>query len=454
MSPEEEPERTCRFGTRNQSTSEKNSRSNTSGKKRKNQREQADSEGTTSTTNEESTDSSHHPANTAPTHITETTHTPMADQTISELAAAPAVQQPLCITFPQGEMPFQLKTSLIHLLPTFHGLPSESPHKHLTEFHLVYSSMKPRGVSEHQIKLRAFPFSLSSIAKEWLFYLPPNSITTWTDSIVNFLAGKSNSARACGICTMTDHPTDYCPNPQEETINVVGNFPGPPQRPYNPHRKLPSQTETNPKENVSTITLKSGTIVEPPIQKQEEAKKPTSLDSQEEDDATTKKGSPTPEPEQSPYAKPPPFPLRFLKKDKQAEEKEILDIFRKVEVNIPLLEVIRKIPRYARFLKDLCTNKRKLVGHEKINLGENVSAILTQHLPPTLKDQGMFTIPCKIGKVGIKRAMCDLGASINVMPFSVYKTLSADPLKETRVTVQLADRSIIYPKGVLENVLV
>ncbi|KAK8535534.1 hypothetical protein V6N12_057050 [Hibiscus sabdariffa] len=66
----------------------------------------------------------------------------------------------------------------------------------------------------------------------------------------------------------------------------------------------------------------------------------------------------------------------------------------------------------------------------------------------------MFTIPCKIGKVGIKRAMCDLGASINVMPLSVYKTLSADPLKETRVTVQLVDRSIIYPERGLENVLV
>ncbi|KAK8691202.1 hypothetical protein V6N13_074720 [Hibiscus sabdariffa] len=94
------------------------------------------------------------------------------------------------------------------------------------------------------------------------------------------------------------------------------------------------------------------------------------------------------------------------------------------------------------------------MGHEKINLGENVSAILTRRLPPKLKDQGMFMIPCKIGNVGIKRAMCDLGASINVMPLSVYKTLSADPLKETRITVQLADRSTVYPEGVLENVLV
>ncbi|XP_017629135.1 uncharacterized protein LOC108472132 [Gossypium arboreum] len=105
----------------------------------------------------------------------------MGDQTIRELAVAPAEQQPLCITFPQGTTHFTLKTGLIHLLPTFNGLPSESPHTHLAELYLVCSSMKPQGVSENQIKLQAFPFSLSGIAKKWLFYLPPNSITIWAD---------------------------------------------------------------------------------------------------------------------------------------------------------------------------------------------------------------------------------------------------------------------------------
>ncbi|XP_017613900.1 uncharacterized protein LOC108459044 [Gossypium arboreum] len=177
---------------------------------------------------------------------------------------------------------------------------------------------------------------------------------------------------------------------------------------------------------------------------------------QEENDATTlrKIMNPISELAPSPYATQPPFPSRFIKKDKQAEEKEILDVFQKVEINIPLLEVIRKVPRYAFFLKELCTNKRRLTGHEKVNLGEHVFAILTRQLPLKLKDQGMFAIPCKIGKVDIKRAMYDLGASINVMPLSVYNTLSTDPLKETKVTIQLADRSIIYPEGVLENVLV
>ncbi|KAL4283587.1 hypothetical protein GQ457_16G020090 [Hibiscus cannabinus] len=76
------------------------------------------------------------------------------------------------------------------------------------------------------------------------------------------------------------------------------------------------------------------------------------------------------------------------------------------------------------------------MGHEKINLGENVFCSSNCRLPPKLKDQGMFTIPCKTGKVGIKRTICDLGASINLMPLSVYNTLLADPLKETRITVQ------------------
>ncbi|KAK8610751.1 hypothetical protein V6N13_081907 [Hibiscus sabdariffa] len=127
--------------------------------------------------------------------------------------------------------------------------------------------------------------------------------------------------------------------------------------------KLPSQTEPNPKENVSSITLRSGTVVEPPVQKQKE--KPTNPVSQEESGTTTEEEIPTVEPEQSPYAEPPPFPSRFLKKDKQAEEKDILDIFRKVELNIPLLEVIRKIPRFQ--MANNTISLRSLLEKEKLN---------------------------------------------------------------------------------------
>ena len=69
-------------------------------------------------------------------------------------------------------MAFELKSGMIHLLPMFYGSVGEDPNKHLKEFHMVCSSMKPIRIFEEQVKLRAFPFSLADCAKEWLYYLP------------------------------------------------------------------------------------------------------------------------------------------------------------------------------------------------------------------------------------------------------------------------------------------
>ncbi|XP_071929610.1 uncharacterized protein [Coffea arabica] len=149
---------------------------------------------------------------------------------------------------------------------------------------------------------------------------------------------------------------------------------------------------------------------------------------------------------------PPPFPSRLEKSKKQ--EKEILEVFRKVEINIPLLDAIKQVPKYAKFLRDLCVNQRRLRGDERVIVGENVSAVLQRKLPPKCGDPGMFTIPCKIGNTVIRRAMLDLGASINVMPKSIYAYLKLSPLKETEIIIQLADRTNAYPDGLVEDVLV
>ena len=89
-----------------------------------------------------------------------------------------------------------------------------------------------------------------------------------------------------------------------------------------------------------------------------------------------------------------------------------------------------------------------------VRVSENVSAILQHKLPPKCKDPGSFTIPCVIGNTKFKHAMLDLGASINVMPYSIYASMNLGELKNDGVIIQLADRSNAYPKGVLENVLV
>jgi len=156
------------------------------------------------------------------------------------------------------------------------------------------------------------------------------------------------------------------------------------------------------------------------------------------------------------FMKTPPFLVsssRFMKEDK---EKEILKVFKKVELNIPLIYAIKQIHKYAKFLKELCTTKRasQLKGHEMVSMREVVSAVVQKNMPLKQKDSSVFTIPCVIGNVSFKIALCDLGASISVMPIHVYDSLILEPLNKTSIVIQLADRSFVYPLGVIEDVLV
>ncbi|KAL0408092.1 UNVERIFIED_CONTAM: Retrovirus-related Pol polyprotein from transposon opus [Sesamum radiatum] len=112
------------------------------------------------------------------------------------------------------------------------------------------------------------------------------------------------------------------------------------------------------------------------------------------------------------------------------------------------------MPSYAKFLKEVISNKRKWENGETVKLNEECSAILQNKLPPKLKDPGSFSIPCTIGDMNFEKALCDLGASINLMPYSIFAKLGMHELTPTIVTLQLADRSIKYPRGIIEDVLV
>ncbi|RDX82439.1 hypothetical protein CR513_36774, partial [Mucuna pruriens] len=110
------------------------------------------------------------------------------DRTLKELATLDVVYQPWCIQYPQLEpaQTYELKSGLIHLLPKFHGLAGEDPHKHLKEFHVVCSTMRPQGIPEDYIKMKALLFSLDGAAKDWL-YLQPTLFNTWGDMKRTFL---------------------------------------------------------------------------------------------------------------------------------------------------------------------------------------------------------------------------------------------------------------------------
>ena len=149
-----------------------------------------------------------------------------------------------------------------------------------------------------------------------------------------------------------------------------------------------------------------------------------------------------------------PFPQRLKKANLDKQFLNFLDVFKKLHINIPFMEALEQMPTYVKFLKDVISRKRRLDNYETVALTEEASALLQKKLPPKLKDPGSFSIPCTIGTSLCDRALCDLGASINLMPYSVYKKLGLEDVKPTTISLQLADRSIKHPRGIVEDVLV
>ncbi|XP_073153332.1 uncharacterized protein [Henckelia pumila] len=184
---------------------------------------------------------------------------------------------------------------------------------------------------------------------------------------------------------------------------------------------LPSDTEKNPKEQVKAIELRSGKTVEP---EPKSKKEPETVISEKNSD---KSSILTPPPtSQSKIVVQPPF-LAALKKAKlDSQFRKFLEVFKKLNINIPFADALIQMPSYAKFLKEILSNKRKLKEHAMISLTKNCSTL----------------------------ALCDLGASINLMPYSVFRKLSLGEPKSTRMSLQLADRSIKYPRGIIEDVLV
>ncbi|XP_070018784.1 uncharacterized protein [Nicotiana sylvestris] len=134
--------------------------------------------------------------------------------------------------------------------------------------------------------------------------------------------------------------------------------------------------------------------------------------------------------------------------------KKFLDILSQVRVNLPLVEILQEVPKYARYLRDIVANKRRHTEFETVALTEVCSARVQSELPPKLKDPGSFIIPLSLGKQEVGRALCDLGASLNLMPSSLFKQLGLGVLRPTTITVSLADRSLVMLEGIIEDVLV
>ncbi|XP_015955084.1 uncharacterized protein LOC107479465 [Arachis duranensis] len=112
------------------------------------------------------------------------------------------------------------------------------------------------------------------------------------------------------------------------------------------------------------------------------------------------------------------------------------------------------MPLYSKFLKELINKKRSWHEKETIMLTEERSAVIQRGIPPKLKDHGSFFLPCTIGSLTIDKALCDLGASINLIPYSMMRRLCIEEVKPTQMSLELMDKSLVFPRGVIENLLI
>ncbi|XP_057251700.1 uncharacterized protein LOC125498776 [Beta vulgaris subsp. vulgaris] len=507
---------------------------------------------------------------------------PRADPTLRELSA-PNLDQAPCIQFPD-----------------FHGLNGEDPIKHLAEFHAVCTSMQPRGVTEDQIKLRAFPFSLKDKANDWFYHLSPNSINTWRGMKQAFLekffpSSKLNELKraisnieqgydeilydylerfkrlvaccpyhgfaekdlvlylvggilpderrmvnaACGgnIDNKTpqqatelisefaekfptyskrnttrgvkaSHPTDSCPTLQEETreVNAVGyhgqrkydpfsnsynpgrrdhpafsykqgnptpqgnpnfqqgNHPPPYMAPFQAQGKSSSSNSMSIEDMIKALAQNVTTMQSNMVQFQQETRSSihnsetqvgqmSSVVNKLEAQSSGKLPSQT---KVNPKRNVSAMTLRSGKElvdqepGKSKVVEEIVTKEEEVEVLVPSKEAEKL------WLKEICSIKKKknLKGKQTVKVSEHVSAVFQKRMPKKCADLGMFTIPITLGDTKIDRAMLDLGASINVLPYSLYESVELGELLPTNVVIQLTDRSTSIPRGVLKDVLV
>ncbi|XP_055959793.1 uncharacterized protein LOC130014857 [Mercurialis annua] len=219
------------------------------------------------------------------------------------------------------------------------------------------------------------------------------------------------------------------------------------------HHMLPSLDGATtgiarPHEQAKAITLRSGTILEGP-------KVPNEVVIEKESDKIGKSEEKEEEVILKPYAPKLPYLQRMKKVEDDKNFSKFLDMFRKIHINIPLTEAISQMPKYAKYLKEIISNKRKFDDVGTVTLTEECSALIQNKPPQKAKDPGSFTIPCIIGETEFGKVLCDLGASINLMPLSICRKLGmVKEMMNTTVSLQLADKSITYPSGVLEDILI
>ncbi|GJW05886.1 reverse transcriptase domain-containing protein [Tanacetum coccineum] len=313
----------------------------------------------------------------------------------------------------------------------------------------------------------------------------PSEITSYmkaNESIVRNMQGQINEIRS----TLTKQEENLRKNLNNDMRSILGSFF---QNQASTSGTLPSNTIPNPKGEMKAITTRSGVAYEgPSIPTNPSPKKVVERETEETTDKeqtnfqgsttqipppvipisilepdvpkTLPKTTPIPESDIPKSLPKPNIPYPSRRDDQKSRDKasnqmeKIFQIFQDLRFDISFADALLLMPRFAPTIKSLLMNKEKLLELAKIPLNENCSAMLLKKLPEKLGDPDKFLIPCNFPGMDVCHALADLGASINLMPLSIWKKLSLPDLTPTRMTLELADRSITRPKGLAEDIFV
>ncbi|GJX96655.1 reverse transcriptase domain-containing protein [Tanacetum coccineum] len=259
---------------------------------------------------------------------------------------------------------------------------------------------------------------------------------------------------------------------------------------------LPSQTVTNPREHVNAITTRSGKTCEGPSTplvptpvvstppKEPEQNPETSMDKVQKPSSESTAQVPPPEEEESIFMEIPkpkakktvnieiqdlnsprpnsyqsklPYPERMKVRENDkpsAQHSRFLKMFKQLRLEIGLKDALVEMPKFNKWLSSLLRNKEKLEEIAITTVNAECSAIIMNKVPEKLEDPGKFLIPCALQELDRTSALADSGASINLLPHSIYKQLGLEALTPIRMTLELANRSISHPMGIAEDVVV
>nr|GEV52034.1 reverse transcriptase domain-containing protein [Tanacetum cinerariifolium] len=443
---------------------------------------------------------------------------PMADRTMEELLQAPTEGYGEAIVIPEILAKFfEIKMNLLQLVQAnkFHGFERDNPHTHNSNFKRMTVTLKHRDVLNDAIKLMLFPYSVEGAARIWYEKEPPNSILTWDDLVnkfVNqffppsktthlkneisrftqrfektlgeawdrfkemiraFIAPAKTVEKTCVTCGGAHAYYDCIATDsnQPSVYAATGSYN---QNQPSTSGTLSSNTMPKPKREMKAVTTRSGLAYEgpsiptnSPLEKVDEQNTEKIMDKEQSNcpGSTAQVQPPVvpisiPEPDVPRTQPKPTIPYPSRLNDQKLREKatnqmeKFFQIFHDLHFDISFADALLLLPKFALKIKSLLTNKDKLFELAKVLLNENRSAMLLKKLPEKLGGPGKFLIPYDFSGMEVCHALADLGASINLMPMSIWKKLSLPELTLTRMTLELADRSITRPKGVAEDVFV